>query len=238
MAAAARMLAGFLALTAPGVGAEEAVDIELALAVDVSISVDGDELALQREGLSASFRDPQIIDAIRGNAAGVAVMVLVWAGTDQQLVAVDWHHLTDAATSLAFADAIDAALATDPDLQGKTALGNALYVAVQSLEGNAFRGARRKVDVSGDGHANEGFKPVLVRDYAVALGITVNGLAILNDEPYLEQYYREQVIGGPGAFVMVAADYHDFVQAIRRKLLRELTPVEVSGGSTAVLAAR
>ena len=224
MAIAARVLAAFLALTAPAVGAQEAVDIELVLAVDVSISVDGDELALQREGLSASFRDPRIIDAIRGNAAGVAVMVMVWAGTDQQLVVVDWRHLSDAATSLAFADAIDAALATDPELQGKTAIGNALYTAVQSLERNAYRGARRKVDVSGDGHANEGFKPVMVRDYAVALGITVNGLAILNDEPYLEQYYREQVIGGPGAFVMTAADYASFAEALRRKLLQEVSP--------------
>ena len=92
-------------------------------------------------------------------------------------------------------------------------------------------GARRKIDVSGDGHANEGLKPDRVRDYAVLSGVTVNGLAIINDEPYLEEYYREHVIGGSGAFVMVAADYPDFVEAIRRKLLRELTPVEVAGGS-------
>ena len=95
---------------------------------------------------------------------------------------------------------------------------------------NDYLGAQRKIDVSGDGHVKEGLKPNRVRDYAVLSGITINGLAIINDEPYLEQYYREQVIGGPGAFVMVAADYKDFVEAIRRKLLRELTPVEVAGG--------
>jgi hypothetical protein len=227
-----------LLMAAPAARAQEPVDIELALAVDVSISVDGAELALQRRGLSAAFRDPAIVDAIAGNAAGVAVMVMIWAGTDQQLVAVDWQHLTDAASTLAFADGIDDALAVDPDLQGKTALGNALYVALQSLDRNAYLGMRRKIDVSGDGRANEGFRPDRVRDYAVLSGVTVNGLAIINDEPYLEQYYRAHVIGGPGAFVMVAADYADFVRAIRRKLLRELTPVEVSGGPTAVLATR
>ena len=212
-------------------GAVEPVDIELALAADVSISVDGSELDLQRQGLAAAFRDPEIIDAIVGNAAGVAVMLMVWAGIDQQQVAVDWAHLTDASSTLAFADAIDRALAVDPELQGKTALGNALFVAMKSLDANAFLGARRKIDVSGDGHANEGLKPDRVRDYAVLSGVTINGLAIINDEPYLEQYYREHVIGGPGAFVMVAADYPDFVEAIRRKLLRELTPVEVAGRS-------
>lgn len=77
-----------------------------------------------------------------------------------------------------------------------------------------------------------------MRDYAALAGVTVNGLAIINDEPYLEQYYREHVIGGPGAFVMVAKDYTDFVRAIRHKLLRELSPVEVSGGAAEILAAR
>lgn len=231
-------LASLLLVTTAAVNAQEVVDLELALAVDVSISVDGSELGLQRQGLSAAFRDQAIINAIAGNPAGVAVMVMVWAGTDQQLVAVNWRRLTDAASSLAFADEIDSALAIDLDLQGKTAIGNALHFALRSLEGNAYLGARRKIDVSGDGHANEGFRPERVRDYAVFSGVTVNGLAIVNDEPYLEQYYREHVIGGPGAFVMAAADYGDFVEAIRRKLLRELTPVEVSGGPTAILAAR
>ncbi len=117
-------------------------------------------------------------------------------------------------------------------------MGNALFVAMKSLDANAYLGARRKIDVSGDGHANEGFKPDRVRDYAVLSGVTINGLAIINDEPYLEQYYREHVIGGPGAFVMVAADYPDFVEAIRRKLLRELSPVEVSDVPAPILAGR
>jgi hypothetical protein len=104
-----------------------------------------------------------------------------------------------------------------------------LYFALRALDANPYDGLRRKIDVSGDGRANEGFKPERVRDFAVLSGVTVNGLAILNDEPYLEEYYRAHLIGGPGAFAMAAADYRDFVLAIRRKLLRELTPVETAG---------
>src|SRR5262245_64544701 len=97
--------AAALGMASPAAAAEP-VDIELVLAVDVSISVDGSELDLQRQGLASAFRDPGIIDAIGGNAAGVAVMLMVWAGVDQQQVAVDWTHLTDAPSTLAFADAI------------------------------------------------------------------------------------------------------------------------------------
>jgi hypothetical protein len=113
-----------------------------------------------------------------------------------------------------------------------------MYVALQSLDANRFSGLRRKIDVSGDGRANEGFRPARVRDFAVLSGVTVNGLAIINDEPYLEDYYHREVIGGPGAFVMVANDYLDFVEAIRLKLLRELTPVETAGTEGWAVAAR
>ncbi len=219
--------------------ATEPVDIELVLAVDVSISVDATELELQREGLAAAFRDPAVVGAIRANAQGVAVSVILWAGTDQQRVAVDWTRVDDAESAARLADAIDVALAADPLLEGKTAIGDAMYFALRSLDANSFTGIRRKIDVSGDGHANEGFRPERVRDYAVASGVTVNGLAIINDEPYLEHYYRTHVIGGPNAFVLVAADYQDFIEAIRRKLLRELTPVETAGRSgRAMMAAR
>lgn len=226
-----------LALLASGSKAgAEPVDIELVLAVDVSISVDGSELDLQRQGLAAAFRDPAVAAAIAANAQGVAVSVVLWAGAEQQETVVDWALLTDAATSARFADAIDTALAVDPDLAGKTAIGDALYFALKSLDANGWDGVRRKIDVSGDGHANEGFKPEPVRDFAVLSSVTINGLAIVNDEPYLEQYYRDYVIGGPGAFVIVAADYQDFVEAIRRKLLQELLPAPTAHRVPAVTA--
>ena len=190
------------------------------------------------QGLAAAFRDPAIIAAIQANAQGVAVSVMLWAGADQQRTVVDWARLTDGPSSLAFADTIDAALRIDPEYFGKTAIGSAMYVALQALDANSYAGIRRKIDVSGDGHANEGFKPEPVRDFAVLSGVTVNGLAIINDEPYLEEYYRRHIIGGPGAFVMVADDYQDFVEAIRLKLLRELTPAETAGAEVWRLAAR
>jgi hypothetical protein len=162
--------------------------------------------------------------AIAANAQGVAVSVVLWAGAEQHETAVDWALLTDASTSARFADGIHTALAVDPDLAGKTAIGDALYFALESLDANGWDGVRRKIGVSGDGHANKGFKSEPVRDFAVRSGVTINGLAISNDEPYLEQYYRDHVIGGLGAFVMAAGDYQDFVEAIRRKLLQDSPP--------------
>ena len=233
------LLAWFAALSGVGqAGAQEPVDIELVLAVDMSISVDGAELDLQRQGFVAAFRDPAVIEAIRANAQGVAISVVLWAGADQQRAVVGWQHLTDGPSSLAFAATIDRALRVDPEFFGKTAIGSAMHFALRALDGNAFSGIRRKIDVSGDGHANEGFKPERVRDFAVLSGVTVNGLAIINDEPYLEEYYRAHVIGGPGAFVMVADDYQDFTEAIRRKLLRELTPAETAARSGYTVAWR
>jgi hypothetical protein len=228
---------GLLVAASPAAKAE-AVDIELVLAVDVSISVDGSELDLQREGYAAAFRDPDVIAAIAANAGGVAVSIVQWAGEGQQRTAVDWTLLTDGDSSLRFADAVDVALGVDPELQGKTAIGDALYFGLKALDANGFDGLRRKIDLSGDGHANEGFKPEPVRDYAALSGVTVNGLAIVNDEPYLADYFRAHLIGGPGAFVMVAADYQDFVEAIRRKLLRELTPAETADVGGLSVAAR
>ena len=215
--------------------AQEPVDIELVLAVDMSISVDGSELDLQREGFAAAFRDPAVIDAISANAQGVAVAVVLWAGADQQRTVVDWQHLTDAASSLAFATTSNQALWIDPEFFGKTAIGNAMYFALDALQADAYSGLRRKIDVSGDGRVNEGFEPAPVRDFS---GVTVNGLAIINDEPYLEEYYRTYVIGGLNAFVVVAADYQDFVEAIRLKLLHELTPAEIVGSGGYAVAAR
>jgi hypothetical protein len=148
-----------------------------------------------------------VIEAIRTNAHGVAVSLVVWAGADQQRTVVDLRRLTNWASSLAFAAAIDGALRTDPEYFGKTAIGNGLHFALRALDANPHDGLRRKIDASGDGRANEGSKPERVRDFAVLSSVTVNDLAILNDEPYLEGYYRAHVVGGPGAFVMAAADY-------------------------------
>ena len=199
---------------------QTAVDLELVLAVDASGSVDEREFDLQRQGLAEAFRDPEVIAALAAYApGGVAISLMQWSGRRQQVVAVDWTLVRDGATAHAFADAIARA---GRRLLGETAIAEALAFAIDQLERNRFAGARRVIDLSGDGAANAGGDPEKLRDAAVALGITVNGLAILNEAPVLDYYCAERVVGGPGAFTMMARDYHDFAQAIRRKLLREI----------------
>ena len=115
------------------------VDLELVLAVDLSISVDGSEFVLQRQGYVEAFRDPAVVAAVGANPRGVAVAVVLWAGSEQQRTAVDWHWLTDAASCLDFAAAIEAALQLDPDYFGKTAIGDALYFALRELDANSLQ---------------------------------------------------------------------------------------------------
>ena len=189
------------------------------------------ERHLQRRGLAAAFRDPGVIRAIGAHAQGVAVSVMAWAGAGQQATVVGWARLGDEASVLRFAAAIDAMGRRGPVFAGMTALGDALRRALQSLAGNGYDGTLRKVDVSGDGAANEGLRPEAVRDAAAAAGVTVNALAIVTDEPQLDDYYRRHVIVGPDAFVMVAGDYADFADALRRKLLRELARRRRRAGS-------
>jgi hypothetical protein len=201
--------------------ASEYVDLELLLAVDVSVSVDSAEYALQMRGLAAAFRHPDVIAAIRASAPnGVAVALMQWAGPDEQTYSVPWAEVDDAQSAYAFAAEIE--IATRPLSFGGTAIGDALIVGVSLLSENAARGARRAIDVSGDGRANQGISPGPVRAHAAAQGVTVNGLAIVNEEPDLLVYYQERVIGGPGAFVLYADDYEDFGRAIRMKLIREI----------------
>lgn len=199
----------------------ERVDIELVLAVDVSGSVDGAERALQRVGLAAAFRDPEVIDVITALPRGVAVALVVWAGVQETAVA--WRRLTDRASTEDFAARVEAALPATFSAGGNTAIGDALIRSLAELAGNGFDG-RAKIDVSGDGRSNCGAYPSQVRDDAVRAGVTINGLAILSEQPNVAEFYRTNVIGGPGAFVMAADDYHDFGEALRRKLIRELAP--------------
>jgi hypothetical protein len=191
------------------------------LAVDVSVSVDSEEYVLQMRGLAEAFRHPNVIAAIRASAPnGIAVALMQWAGPDEQTYSVPWSEVRDLPTAYAFAAKID--LATRPLSFGGTAIGDALVVGISLVNENTIYGVRRVIDVSGDGRTNQGTSPGPVRAYAMSLGMTVNGLAIVNEEPQLLQYYRDRVIGGPGAFVLHANDYEDFGRAIRMKLIREI----------------
>lgn len=197
----------------------DAVDLALVLAVDVSASVDRAEFALMIGGLAAAFRAPDIQAALQtGPRRAVAVAALFWS--DAQEVAVPWTRLDGAAAALALAEALDAAPRLP--LARSTALGEALVAALALLARCPAPATRSVIDVSGDGRANRGRPPGPVRDLGVAAGVTLNALAVVNEEPDLLPYYESEVAGGEGAFAMSCDDYADFADAIRRKLLREL----------------
>jgi hypothetical protein len=142
------------------------------------------------------------------------------------MVVVDWTLVRDRRSALAFAATVEA---TGRWLLGETAIADALAFGVEVLERNRFEGARRTIDISGDGPTNAGGDPDPVRDAAAAAGITINGLAIINEVPTLDIYFAEHVIGGPDAFLLIAKDYRDFAHAIRQKLLREIQGAGLAG---------
>lgn len=196
-------------------------DLALVLAVDCSASVTFEEFNLLAGGMAASLRDRQVVQALTGGAHRATLLaVLQFSGAASQRVVVDWTRVTTPAESAAFADAVD----NMPRLlrPGLTALGNALAAAGALLDRAPGRAVRRVIDVAGDGGANDGVAPGPVRDALVAEGVTINGLCILHEEPDLVAKFQHEVIGGPGSFAQVCADYKDFGEAMRRKLLREL----------------
>ena len=217
----AAALAGALLIPTTAPAQERPVDLELVLAGDASASVSDEEFNLQVRGLAEAFRHRSVGQAIRAAGdLGLAVALIQWADYDQHALSVDWTVVRDAASARQFAKQVDGVRRT---VYGNTALGVALEFAILQLEGNGFVGRRKVIDVSGDGPSNQGSAAWLVRDLAVARGITVNGLAILNEVPTLDRYYFTNVIGGPGAFVMTANDYAAYRLAILTKLLKEIS---------------
>ncbi len=225
LAGAAMCALGFLA-NPPDAEAER-VDLALVLAVDVSTSINFVEFGLQMDAYAAAFRAPEIVRAIRGAGRdGVAVTLIQWAGDNQQTTAVDWIRLTDAKTCEEFASALDQMPRFFAN--GATSIAGAIEFAMASLAQSDYQGARRVIDISGDGPNNQQRSLRAARDRALAEKITINGLAIVNEELSLAQYYESNVIGGPGAFVMTAVDFEDFAEALRQKLLREISGVPVA----------
>ncbi|MEX2454950.1 MAG: DUF1194 domain-containing protein [Rhodospirillaceae bacterium] len=206
-----------------------AVDLELVLAVDVSGSVDEVEGKLQRDGYVQAFRHRDVVSAISGGLTRrIAAVYIEWAGHETQATLVDWRVIDSESAAIAFAREIETAPAT----RGRyTSISQAIRYAIPKFNGNGFEGTRRVIDISGDGANNSGGLVPVARDEAVALGITINGLPIVNDRPNrfgrqlpgLDLYYRDCVIGGPGAFMVVADDFPSFAEAIRRKLVLEIS---------------
>ena len=213
----ARMLIVLSAVTVPNVTRAQPVALELVLAVDCSSSVSPEEFRLQMKGIADAFRNRKVVSAIRSaGAGGVAISLVQWAGARTHVQALDWTLLTDAQSSLDIADRIEQIPRVYEG--GATAIGDAMEYSAALIEANGYQGLRRVIDVSGDGIANQGQSPALARSRIAKLGITVNGLAIMNETPKLDRYFMAGVVGGPGGFMLTALDYNDFAVAILQKL--------------------
>ncbi len=223
------LFTAFVMADSPGFAADRPVDLELALGIDVSGSVDDDEALLQRRGYIAAFRHPDVIRAIEQGILGrIAVAYYEWAGYGHMRIITDWTLLDGAETAHAFADSLEL---NPPQTAYRTAISSAIDFAVTYFDVNDFDGTRRVVDISGDGANNWGGPVTTARDRAVGEGIIINGLPIVNDRPgpsgrpqlaNLDLYYENCVIGGPGAFIVVANSYPEFAEAVRRKLIIEI----------------
>jgi hypothetical protein len=208
--------------------APEPVDVLLVLAVDVSRSIDEDEARLQREGYRNAVSDPRVVDAIRrGMIGAIGLAYVEWAGFEFQRLVLPWTRIATQAD----ADRWSSALAEAPRTSlSWTSISGGIDFSRRALDDAPFEATRRVIDVSGDGVNNSGRPAELARDEAVAAGIVINGLPIVNDRPTfgrmpsipLDQYFAQSVIGGPGAFLVVAEDFESFGTAVRRKLIREI----------------
>lgn len=236
MSVAARLLPIFAvvvwAFLAAGPAFAENVDLELVLAVDVSRSIDDGEYDLQRKGYAAALSDPQVLRAIRSGETGrIALCYFEWSGEVSQQVLVDWTVIKDADSAARVA----AQLASAPrPFANRTSIGVAIDYATALFGRSPHHATRRVIDVSGDGANTNGLEPAAARDLAVAQGITINGLVIINQNevpwmPWhthppggLDTYYRDNVAGGPGAFVIKVENFESFSTAIIDKLVREI----------------
>jgi hypothetical protein len=224
------VLLGVLLAVAPARAAPEQVDLELILAIDVSGSVDEEEAALQRQGYLRALVHPQVLQAISGGERKkIGITYVEWAGYHYQRVVADWSVVSDRASAERFV----AKIASVPiSTERWTSISGAIEFAMRRFEASPFRGTRRVIDISGDGRNNNGRDLAEVRREALAKGIVINGLPIVNDRPTrwgtpperdLDLYYRDHVIGGPGSFFIVADGFQAFANAIRTKLVREIS---------------
>ncbi len=226
------MAALLLAMAMSISGAREAqseteVDLALVLAVDVSFSMEKDEQELQRQGFIEAFRAPEVHQAIhKGMLGRIAVVYVEWAGAWFQEVLVPWTVIKQPSDALRFA----AHLAQSPTRRaGNTSISGAIDASLGVLSRSGVQSARQVIDISGDGPNNQGRTVTLARDEAVAYGVTINGLPIMLkrltgswDIEDLDLYFRDCVIGGPGAFMIPVREKHQFIEAIKTKIIREI----------------
>jgi hypothetical protein len=219
-------------LTFPEAARSQATDLLLVLAADVSRSIDESEFALQRKGYASAVTDPRVLAAIRGGVTGtVAICFVEWSGAGEQNVVADWTIIHDEEDAGGLAAAI---LGAPRSFIGRTSISGAIDFAMERLAAAPPRANRRIIDISGDGTNNSGRPVTDARDEALAQGVTINGLAIINDKPNpgyafhtqppggLPEWYRQNVIGGPGAFLRVVEDFRSFADAMTNKLVSEI----------------
>jgi len=240
MCIATRLLAFLVAIAlligSPAARAAEEVDLLLVLSSDVSRSIDAPKFKLQRDGYAAAIVNPRVIQAIRSGALGkIGISLVEWSGVGAQKIVIDWTVIRDEATAKDFSAQIIEAPRAFAD---RTSISGGIDFAMAQLARAPFQSNRHTIDVSGDGTNNSGRDVTDARDEAVAKGVTINGLVILSERPMswnadhtnppggLDNYYRNNVIGGAGAFVMVAENFNSFGQAILNKLIAEIASTE------------
>jgi hypothetical protein len=216
--------------------AAEQVDLLLVLASDVSRSVDTRKFELQRQGYAAALSNPRVIEAIKSGPHGrIAICFVEWSGATSQKLVIDWTIVSDFASARRIGDQM---LELPRSFADRTSISAGLEFSMVQLNSAPFEAPRRTIDVSGDGTNNSGRDISMVRDEVLAKGVTINGLVILSDTPLpwnpehtnppggLDNYYRNNVTGGPGSFVMVAENHNSFGQAIVKKMIAEIAWVE------------
>lgn len=232
-----------LAVTAPARAGN--VDLLLVLAADVSRSIDDGEFALQRKGYAAALGDPRVLKAITGGPnRSIALTFIEWSGADEQQTVVDWTTLHDGEDAAVIAAQI---LSAPRSFLARTAIGAAVDYSLERIAAAPMASERKVIDISGDGTSNAGRPITEARDEAVAKGVTINGLAIINTQTApgftmhtqppggLPNYYKENVIGGPSAFLLVVENFETFADAMTRKLVSEIAIVP-GGGRKRTLA--
>lgn len=236
-----RVLLLLLVLALPARAAEP-VDLALVLVSDVSRSVDDAEFRMQKQGYSAAFNDPRVLAAIRGGPIGaIAVTYIEFAGANEVRTVMDWRIVRDGGSVRAMTDTIEGA---PRSFWGRTSISAGIDRAMQALAEAPVETTRRVIDVAGDGTNNSGREVTAARDDAVAAGVTINGLAIINENPVsytfahvqppggLTEWFRLNVIGGPGSFVVEVREFGTFGEAMTRKLINEIAWLPTPPGSS------
>jgi hypothetical protein len=211
--------------------AQQAVDLLLMLAVDASVSINTERFELQKRGYVEAFHNPRVLSAIQsGEAGAIAVAMVQWAGPAVHERVLPWSRIADVSSAAIVADAI--AAAPQKLFGGVTSISGVIDYAMAEFSRSPFAAPRRVIDISGDGGNNAGRPSDDARDDAVAAGVVINGLPILDIEPELDEQYRNHVIGGAGSFMIATATYEHFAAAVLHKLVTEIAGRATRGTPT------